>query len=236
MMPWFYWKGESSLDYGLWVSELPAPRKAPERVEELTVPGRPGTLHVKEGDNVHEGYARECTVTAKAGADFAAILTWLSGDGEVIFSNEPDRAYDAQIFGEVQFTRSGNALKKATIPFFVHPHKRQYPPESPVAMTADGSIRNPGTVASRPLVQITFTGTCTVSIGGEEMTFTAKTEEGETPAEETIYVDCDAQIITDDGGIWEGSSAGGFWTLEPGENAVALTDAEIVITPRWRWY
>lgn len=236
MQPWFIWKGESSIDYGLWISELPAPRRAAERVEEVTVPGRAGTLHLKEGDSVHEGYVRECVVTARADADFASILTWLSGSGDVIFSNEPEFAYDAEISGEVKFTREGNVLKKATIPFFVHPHKRQYPPETDITLTADGTVYNPGTVASRPLVAVTLTGTASAEIGGVEMSFAAKVEEGETPTQETIFVDCDAQIITDSGGIWEGTSTGDFWTLVPGENEVDLTDCTIVITPRWRWF
>lgn len=236
MQPWFIWNSESSLDHGLWISELPAPTRAEERTEEVEIPGRAGALLCREGDDVHRAYVKECLVTARADADYADILTWLSGTGTVIFSNEQDRVYEAQIAAEVTFIRISNSLKQAKIPFRVNPHKGQYPPETDITLTADGTIVNPGTVASRPLVTVTFTDSCTVAFGDTEMTFTAKTEEGETPSEETIYVDCDAQIITDSGGIWEGSSTGDFWRIEPGECEVDLTNAEIIITPRWRWY
>ena len=237
MNPWFVWKGESSLDYGLWISELPAPRKANERTEEVVIPGRSGSLLYRQGKNIHDAYTRECRVTAPSSADYQAILTWLSGTGEVIFSNEPDRVYRAEIVGEVQFTRDGNSLKNATIPFTVHPHKGQYPPEPSLTYNASGTVYNPGTIDSLPLVEITFTQTCTVALDGAEMTFTSEpVAEGESYAQETITVDCEAQIITCSDGIWRGTSSGDFWALPPGESDVTVTGASIVLTPRWRWY
>ena len=79
----------------------------------LCAAGRAGTLLYKEGDNVHNGYVREVKVTVRSETDFAGLLTWLSGSGQAVFSNEIDRVYDAQITGEVKFTRNGNALKEA---------------------------------------------------------------------------------------------------------------------------
>lgn len=173
MFPWFLWKGIDSREYGIWVKELPQPSRAAERVEELHILGRPGSLHLKEGDNVHEGYKRECTITAPYNADFGTILTWLSGRSEVVFSNEPNRVYQASIPNEIRFSKEGNSLKSAIIPFFVHPHKGQYPPEGDIALSSSGTVFNPGTVDSRPIISVTFSETGTIAVNGEEMTFTA---------------------------------------------------------------
>ena len=237
MNPWFIWKGESSEDYGIWVSELPAPTRAEERMEDITIPGRAGSLTYREGDNVHEAYVRDVKITVRANADFASLLTWLSGDGQAIFSNEPDRVYTAHINGEVKFDKEGNSLKIATIPFYCQPHKGQYPPETAVTFSANGTLRNPGTVSARPLVSVTFTETCTVTLGDMAMTFTSEAPaEGESYVQETISVDCEAQIITCPDGIWRGTSSGDFWLLPPGDNAVTLTGASVSIMPRWRWF
>jgi len=235
MMPWFLWNNVDSRAMGLWVSQLPAPTRAAERVQEVTIPGRAGTLTLKEGENVHEGYVKECVVTAKSEADYHAILDWLRGDGQVVFSSEPDRVYWAHLAGEVKFDRVSHALKQATIPFYVHPHKGQYPPESDITMNASGSVRNPGNVAAMPILTLTFTESCSVAVGENEMTFTANVPEGETAQEETITVDCDAELVTSNGQLWDGKTEGNFLRMSPGDNTVTLTDCTAVVKPRWRW-
>lgn len=229
-MPWFLWKGIDSRSAGIWVSELPPPIRAAERYSEVEILGRPGNMLIKQGENVHRGYVKECKITVPANADFASILTWLTGTDEVVFSNEPDRVYFASIPGEVKFTRVGNVLKSATIPFYVHPHKGQYPPERPITVQGTQmTLYNPGTVDSKPLIQITHTGNLTITIG--EMTQTFSDIDG------TILVDCEADIVTDNQGvIWFGATAP-FLQIPVGESAVTLSDsATVTITPRWRWF
>ena len=201
-------------------------------MKEVTVPGRAGTLTLKEGANVHEGYLKECRVTVRSDADYASLLDWLSGDGWVVFSNEPDRAYWAHLGAEVKFTREGNTLKSATIPFYVHPHKAQYPPESDITLSTSGSVYNPGTVAAKPKIALTFTGGCTIVLGGSTLTLT----HADSETQETVIVDCDAELITQDGELWEGVSNNDFPAIPTGTQTVTLTDCTAVITPRWRWY
>ena len=231
MMPWFLWRNVDARDMGVWVSELPAPTRAAERTQEVDVPGRAGTLTLKEGEYVHEGYVKECVVTVPSNSDFASLLDWLQGDGDVIFSNEPDRVYKAHMAAEVKFTRISNSLKQATLAFFVHPHKGQYPPETDITLNTSGSVYNPGNVPARPIFTLTFTGACTVRIGANAMTFTA----AQSAEPETVTVDCDAELVTDISGLWGGEVTGDFLQIPPGESVITLTDCTAVITPRWRW-
>ena len=232
---WFIWNGVESRAMDVWVSELPPPTRAAERVEEAEILGRAGTLTVLEGDDVHEGYTKECRITVRSDADFGTLLDWLRGDGEAIFSNEPDRVYYGRIAGEVKFTKVSNSLKTATIPFSVHPHKGQTPPESDIAVNESTTVYNPGTVASKPIITLTFTESATARFGDVTVTLTHEPAEGETAAEETVVMDCDAELVTQDGEIWEGSMTGDFPRLEPGNNEIVLTDCTAVIKPRWRW-
>ena len=222
---------------GIWVSELPPPTRAAERTEEVTIPGRAGALTLYEGDNVHESYVKDCRITVRSDADFDSILRWLSGTGEAVFANEPDRVYFGHLAAQVQFTRISNSLKQATVSFAVNPHKGQYPPETDITLNASGTVYNPGTVASKPIITLTFTEAATAVFGASTMTFTAaEPDEGESYAQETIVIDCEAEIVTQNGELWGGTVTGDFPRLEPGTNTVTLTDCTCVIKPRWRWF
>ncbi len=230
MQPWFIWKGVDSRTFGIWVSELPAPTRAAESIQQFEIPGRAGTLTVREGENVHRGYMKEVSITVRSDADFQSLMDWLSGDSDVVFSNEPDKAYEAHLANELKFTKIGNTLKSCTVPFFVQPHKKQYPPESNLSFSASGSIYNPGNVASHPLIAITFTEECTMILNNRTMHFV-----GDPNDAITLTIDCDAEIITDNDGLWDGEHEGRFPQIDPGVNNLALTDCTVVITPRWRW-
>lgn len=228
---WFVWNSIDSRDMGIWVTELPQPVRAAERVEDITILGRAGTLTLKQGENVHESYTKECRITVRSTADYQSILTWLSGDGEVIFANEPDKVYFAHITNEIRFTRDGNSLRTASIPFSVHPHKGMFPPEKDISITDTGTFYNPGTVASRPLITLTVTGTATIDLDGNTMVFTATEDNALIPQE--IAIDCDTELITCNGEIWDGSVDGDFLQIEPGNHTFTGT---AIIKPRWRWY
>ena len=219
-----------SRDMGLWVTELPAPTRPEERTETITIPGRAGHLTIKEGENVHESYLMGCVVQAPYYADFGAILAWLSGDGKVVFSNEENRVYEAEITAEIKFEKVSNSLKQATIPFFVQPHKGQYPQEGKITFTGtSGSITNPGDVASMPLIKLTYTGSIQIDIGDTAMAFTS--------APGVLNIDCAAGIVTNsDGELWTGTYSGDFWKIEPGANTITANNScTLEITPRWRW-
>lgn len=215
---------------GLWVKELPPPARAEERVENIEIPGRAGHLTMKQGANVLNSRLMECIVQAPYTADFEAILAWLTGEGKVIFSNNENRVYEAEITAEIKFDKVSNSIKEATIPFFVQPYKSQNPPEADITITGtSGSITNPGNVESLPIVEIDCTGDIKVTLGGEPMEFAG--------IDTKITVDCGAEIILDkEGNLWTGTYGGDFWKLQPGTVTVSATQScTLKITPKWRW-
>ena len=237
MEPWFIWGNRNSRDMGIWVTKLPARTRPEERVQRVTIPGKAGFLTVKEGDDVCEGYLNECVVTAPYDADFPRLLRWLWGKGTVVFSDDPEYCYQADIAGAVKFDRIDNCFKQATIPFYFQPFKRRTVPDSPITFTsASGTLTkdifNPGDVASAPIVTITYTGSVEVEIGDYSMAFTSLSSS--TP----ITIDCGAEIITKaNGDMWDGSYSGDFWRIPAGNSTLTVnkTGVAFSIRPEWRW-
>lgn len=228
-MHWFVWNNKNSMaDFGLWIGKLPRIIRAPERNQTVNIPGRAGSLILLEGDDVFDSYTKECTViTVNWNPKLQEILAWLRGSSDLFFSNESDKVYEARIVNEVQFERVGNNLLQARIQFLCEPLKKARKEDS-IALSASGSIRNIGNVASKPKVSITASGNKTITIGGMPMVFQSLSG--------TVVVDCDAGIITKNGEIWTNKVTGEFWRIPVGTVTVTLpASTSIVIEPRWRW-
>lgn len=229
MKPWFIWNGKNSDELGLWIARLPKITRAPERYDTVKIPGKAGSLILREGDDVYDSYLKECTVqTIRTNQKMQEILDWLSGDGELVFSNEDNRLYKGAIVADFSFDKISNDIIQAKIPFFVEPFKSDRYPESAKITGASGVLTNPGDVASKPIVSIKNGGTNTITIGTQAMTFNSVSG--------TIVVDCDAKIITIGGELWTGTFSGEFWKIPTGQVTVTQTsNAEITIQPNWRW-
>ena len=216
---------------GLWITQLPPIVRAEERVQRLKVPGRAGHLTMTEGENIYDGYVKNCVVTVRGNADFDSLTKWLRGEGKVVFSNEENRLYTARIAGNISFDKLGNLLRQATIPFYVQPYKERYPKELPITKnTQSFTIYNPGDVESRPTVIIDHTGDIEIEIGGIIMTF----NELDSP----VIVNCDAELVTDqEGNIWQGTYSGEFWRIPAGNSTVNVSEQGVTlqIVPEWRW-
>lgn len=235
MRSWFVFNTIDSRDMGLYVSQMPEIVRPAERIEYKQIPGRPGSLSYREGENVFDGYKRSVTVYHQREQPLEAVLEWLRGEGDVIFSNETNRAYIADLTAEIRFSPVDNDWEQATVEFFCQPYKKQYPPELPISVTDTATINNPGNIPSKPLIVLPMlTGTeGTLTIGENTYIFTHNILTG------MITVDCDAEIVTGPQGLRmdDMDISNGFPRLEPGDNAVTVSgfsDA-VVITPRWRW-
>lgn len=234
MFHWFIWKDLNSLnDFGLLIGKMPAIVRAAERYDTVSIPGRPGSLILLEGEDVYDSYPKEVTVISRNdNPKLQQALSWLRGSGDVVFSNETDYAYEARIVNEVRFDRIGNDLLQAKIQFLVEPLKKARYGDTAVTMTSSGTIYNPGDVASKPVVRIVGSGTKEITIGGTAMTFTSLNGTSSSP----VVVDCDAGIVTKGGNLWTNKVTGDFWRIPVGSSAVLpASSVSLTIDPRWRW-
>lgn len=233
-LPYIIWRGVRSDAMKVLVNEYPPIIRAKERVATLTVPGRPGTLTLTEGDEAYEPTLRPAVCTLLPGADIEAVCAWLTGGGQAVFGNEPNRAYDARIINQIQFDKilRGRRHMRFDIPFYCQPLKYQYPAPTDIIVTASNtSISNPGNVSAAPVVALTGSGDMTLTLGMDTVVLD---EVSGGIVIDSGMGDC---YSLDKGQLLNYKMTGAFPRLRPGTNTIRWTGnvQKVVITPRWRW-
>ena len=215
---YFIWKGMDCRAMGVRLSAPAAIIRPEERVDHITIPGRSGDLTMLEGENIYNSYIQTVTIMAHGAARIRQIYDWLRGSGYVTFSGEPDKKQPARIIGAVTLSRHSYNLDwwEGEVQFYCQPLKEKLFDDI-VTLTAAGTVRNSGDVASRPLIKAKASGTSmTVSGGGNTLTLTGLTSTN------VYQIDCDAmEVLSADGTtILTDKSSGDFPKLEPGANTV----------------
>ena len=122
-MNYLIWKGIDSRNIkGLVVCELPPISKPNMRVAETTIDGMDGSIIEELG---YESYDKSLVIGLTQDADINAVISYFTGEGEVVFSNESDKCYKAKIFSRIDFARLAR-FKTATVTFRVQPFKYEY--------------------------------------------------------------------------------------------------------------
>ena len=65
----FTWKGTSSSTKGIKLQEMPPIIRPQERVEHVTIPGRPGDVTLTEGDDIYESYIQTIPLIVDSAAN-----------------------------------------------------------------------------------------------------------------------------------------------------------------------
>ena len=117
------WKGVSSTTIeGLLISELPPISKPKMRVKETMIDGRDGSVIEDLG---YEPYNKPVTIGLRGSFDIDKVIKYFSGEGEIIFSNEPDKVYSAKVINQVDYNRLLR-FRQAVVSFRVQPFKHKY--------------------------------------------------------------------------------------------------------------
>ena len=114
------WQGVSSTTIqGLLISELPPITKPEMRVAETIIDGRDGSMIEELG---YASYEKTVTIGLYGNFDINKIIKYFTGEGDITFSNEPDKVYKAKICGRIDYTRLLR-YRQASITFKVQPFK-----------------------------------------------------------------------------------------------------------------
>ena len=220
----------NSLNMGVIVSAYPPIIRPAERAIQQTIPGRPGTLILTEGQDIYDSYVRSFVIGLRPGADAQAVNQWLRGSGVAVFGNEPGFCYFGRILSAIQWEKVGNwRLKSGGVQMLCQPYKGKSPVEPDFTISTSGTVFNPGDVASRPVITVSGTGNITLTVGDTSMSLSS--------APTGLIIDCDAGIILTSGGsLWTGSWSGEFLRFHPGNNTVTIpSGVSLSVSPRWRW-
>ena len=104
---------------GLLICELPPITKPQMRVKQTEIDGRDGSVFEELG---YASYEKTIKIGLRGEFDINEVIKYFNFDGNVIFSNEPDKVYKGKIVAQIDFNRLLR-YRTATIKFIVQPFK-----------------------------------------------------------------------------------------------------------------
>lgn len=231
---WFSYAGKRSDEMGILLTGMPTRNHPAANGTYEVVPGRDGRLWFPDGSFDQVAVRINCVTDGSVSID--EINAWLSGSGELIFSDEPDRAYRARVTKE--FARASKIARMDAQEFPVtwdcDPYRYLYPAEAAQTVSNGGSIVNPG-AKSLPRITIAGSGDVALLVGTQLVEI-----EG---MEDGIIIDSEQKdaINFSDGLTLENEKIAldEFPVLNPGANMISWTGegtiTSLSILPRWRY-
>lgn len=223
---------DSYEDFGIEIYNRPV-NPLPERnVDFIPIPGRSGSLTIDYKTYNDSTIAINCFLRNQENyqEQFKLIKQWLSsGKGDLIFSDEPSLKYIAFCVNKIDFTQPYVNFGEFAIVFECKPFKYLVN-NNLITMIASGTIFNPGTVNSKPVIKIYGSGDITLNINGNAISLGGIID--------YVTINTDLQDCYKDADpIWNNHMAGEFPELTPGANSISWTGnaTKIEITPNWRW-
>lgn len=216
---------------GLIISELPPVTKPKMRVRIDTIDGKDGSETVNLG---FEAYTKTVKIGLARGYDIDNIIAWLHGEGDIQFSNEPDKVYRVKVHDQIAFERLLR-FRTAEVKFYTQPFKYSAT-ERTKTLTVTGQttaeIRNAGNYFSKPIITFTGTGTINIFVNGVQ-----KCTLKDLGTDESITLDSEKQEAYTGNVLKNRKMDGEFITLETGKSTVTWTGnlSTIAITHYSRW-
>ena len=221
----FIFKGVDSSDY-LIVNVLPPIYKAAKDITIIEVPGRDGFLTEDLGSYKSITKSVECTIRDLSQIDY--ICSWLTGSGEVVFSNELTKKYKAVIINQIEFKRVFANYRSFIIQFECQPHKYSLD-NSIITLIATGAILNSGSANSKPIIKVFGTGAITLTINSNVVSLTNIVD--------YVTIDSDLMDAYKDTQLMNNYMSGEFPILISGNNTISwtgtVTKVEITLNLRW---
>lgn len=213
-MNYIIWNNQDSRDIkGLLISELPPITKPNMRVKETVIDGVDGSIIEELG---YESYDKTIAIGLKIGADLDKVMEFFTGNGEVVFSNEPERYYIARIIKGIDYARLLR-YRVATVTFRVQPFKYNRVEVARQATSERTSmiVENIGNHTAKPIITIKGTGTIILTTNNEQVCGYVFPE-----GENTVTLDSEKQDAYYDGQLKNRNMAGDFPIFNKGNNTL----------------
>lgn len=231
---WFRFKGIDSRDMGIWIKQMPVRYMPGRNITRKHVGGMDGSYAFGDGTYNDVRVSLECDLRDET--LMTAVAAWLTGNGELVFSDEPNLAYDASI--EKEYSRASITARmtgqRFTVTWTCQPFRRIIPAASPIVLTSTGTINNPGTIYSLPKITVKGNGDFSLSINRQTM-FMSNVSGGVVLDSQLVDALDLAEAITVNDLVY-----GEFFRMQPGANMVSWAAESgsnvesVTIEPRWR--
>ena len=230
---WFRFKGIDSRDMGIWIKQMPVRYMPGRNLTRKHVGGMDGSYAY--GDETYNDVRVSLECDLRDETLMTAVAAWLTGSGELVFSDEPNLAYDSYI--EKEYSRASITARmtgqRFTIMWTCHPFKRMVPAAAPIVLSSGRTITNPGTVYSLPKITVQGSGDFSLSIGGQRMYMTGISGGVVLDSQLMDAFALDGRMIND-------NVSGEFFRIQPGVNDISwqlesgAKISSVTIEPRWR--
>lgn len=148
---------------GLLITSLPPISKPAQRTLTETIDGRDGDSSVKLG---YSAYDKSLGIALTFDYNVDDVISFFNSEGTIVFSNEPDKLYNFEIFEAIDFEKLIR-FKTATVTIHTQPFKFSTT-ENPLEFTSkEFTVVNNGNTDSRPNLVITGEGLATMQINGK---------------------------------------------------------------------
>ena len=235
-MSYFIFNGIDSREYGI-LEAVPMPPASRETVSEVDVEGRTKKPLIYTG--VYENMPIPCVLGLKSKERIREIYRWLSGTGNLIFSEENDKLYHVRSISLAP-ERLSVRFGKVNVEFTVEPFAYAVNPTGQVITQDFEIIRNGGSIFAAPEIMLKPRSAGDISIDVNGASFVIK-----VPSElvgKTVIVDCEVQVAYYLGDNNEKISIthmtyNDFPLLKTGENYIRYSGSasDVVCNVRERW-
>ena len=219
----------NSQNLGVLLSETPAIKKPKMRYKSTEVDGIDGALYEELG---YSAYEKTLKLYIKNKSYIKDIQQWLTGSGELILFNEPDKIYDAYLYDEIEYIRQSRFIT-AEAKFIVQPYKRALQDEYiNLGTNTLNNVYNDGNIQSLPIISITAMGNVQLILNNSII---CTLDFGET--ERTLELNSQKQDCYCDGVLANRSMNGEFPALRIQNNIIRAvgTVSEFKIKKGERW-
>jgi len=222
--PYFIFKNVNCIELGIYISQMPPEQYPIDEIEFIEVPGRDGYLTINKGRKLPITKVIEATLLKKENREI--VRRWLTGEGELILSTEPEAYYKARIVEPVEFVGTIRRGRKFKVEFLCQPWAYLLTGKNKIIITQKNTIiNNPGEIA-KPLIKIYGNGPVDLIVNNKIHKFDDINE----------YAIVDSELMEVYKDISLVRYYGDFPELQPGENIISWTGdvTKIEIIPRWR--
>lgn len=211
------------------VTDFGEAEAAKPHAESVDVYGLNGSYRVLDGS--YESYERTLSFYVPKLVDISTIVDKFQPKENVIEFSYQLGSYFYADFSGATYNRNGMHAWKIDVKLIMQPFRYQKTVE-PVVLTASGTINNPGTIYSEPIIEVEGDGDISLTIGRKTMYLAIKTK---------ATIDCrqGKQNIYNATGAVQNTlrKRGGFLEIPTGKVGVSFTGnvRKITIRPNWRY-
>lgn len=203
-------------------------QRAEEQIEEHNIPY--SDYEPTEHTGKYKPYLRPMKFAWKDKARTAEIYSWLKGYAKLRTSKDPNGYFKANIVSGYDVDKFSRRYDDFQVQFKINPGFFYMDSgDEAITLTAPGTIYNPGTHTSDPLIRIVGSGNITLTINGRTLTFTGI----------ETFIDIDPEItpmyFKNNENVGE-KVVGEDPYFDVGENVISWTGdvTELNILGRWR--